>query len=216
MTDFEIASLEIAKQANYIQIIGIIFTLLSVVGFYIDYRNRKNKEKTEKSIALAEKFAHDIIDNISIITVTFKTWGLDKIIKRNKFTRFIDFDIEELKELYSEEELAQFTKKLTESDTDGSLSFLINETLNELEYMCMYITTGVADKNCIYNSLHQQFFKAISYLYINISLINVDNKDKYYTNIINVYNIWKEKYIKACKQEKYFKDKLKPKNKKIN
>lgn len=41
MTDFEIASLEIAKQANYIQIIGIIFALLSVVGFYIDYRNRK-------------------------------------------------------------------------------------------------------------------------------------------------------------------------------
>ena len=83
--------------------------------------------------------------------------------------------------------------------------------------MCMYISTRVADEKYIYNSLHQQFLKAISLLYISISLVNTDNKDKNYTNIITVFNIWKDKYIKLEKKEqkiqlkqKRLKEKSKP------
>lgn len=216
MTEYELASLEISKQANYFEIAVILLTFFSVLGFYIDYRNRKNKEKTEKSILLAKQFAQKTIVKISIIISTFEHLNLDKIINKIKFTRFIEFDAEELKELYSKDEISLFIQTLNDYDKDGKFDSLIANTLNELEYMCMYISTGVADKNCIYNSLHQQFFKAISYLYFNISLINTDNKDKYYTNIINVYNVWTAQYVKACNREKRFKKKLKPKSKKIN
>ena len=46
-------------------------------------------------------------------------------------------------------------------------------------------------------------------------LINTNNKDKYYTNIIAVFNLWKKKYIKASKKEKKIKKKLKPQTPKI-
>lgn len=216
MTEYELASLEIAKQANYIQIGLIILTFLSVIGFYIDYRNRKNKEKAEKSILLAEQFAKETIDKLSFILHSFQKLGLDKLINKVKFFEFRDFDSEELEELYSKEDINTFKNILNKNDEDGNLRTVIAETLNELEYMCMYISTGVANEKCIYHSLHQQFLKTISYLYFYITLINTDNKDKYYTNIITVYNMWTDKYMKACKKEKKLKNKLKPKNKRLN
>lgn len=79
----------------------------------------------------------------------------------------------------------------------------------------MYISARVADEKYIYNSLHQQFLKAISLLYISISLANTDNKDKYYTNIIEVFNIWKTKYIQSDNKEKKLKKKLNPSTPKI-
>ena len=82
--------------------------------------------------------------------------------------------------------------------------------------MCMNIVTKVADEKYIYNSLHQQFIRVINLLYIHISLTNTDNKNKYYTNIIYVYNIWKDKYIKAEEKEKKLKKKMKPRISKIN
>lgn len=216
MTEYELASLQIAKQANSIQIALIVLTFLSVIGFYIDYRHRKNKEKAEKSILLAEQFAKETIDKLSFILHSFQELGLDKLINKVKFFEFKDFDSEELNELYLKEDIYTFKDILDKKDSDGKLRTVITETLNELEYMCMYISTGVADEKCIYHSLHQQFLKTISYLYFYISLTNTDNKDKYYTNIITVYNMWTDKYMQACKKEKNLKKKLKPKQKKIN
>lgn len=104
---------------------------------------------------------------------------------------------------------------LNENDPEHNIRAIICDTLNNLEYMCMYIATNVADEKCIYNSLHQQFLKAIALLYFEISFTNTDNKDKYYTNIIHVYNLWKAKYIKATKKEDKYKKKQKKMKKKI-
>lgn len=216
MSEYEIASLEATKIYNCIQIVLIFLTFLSVWFFYKDYKHRKEKEMTEKSILLAEQFAKKTIQKLSFISHIFETLELDKIINQVKFTRFLDFDIDELNELYSSDSIAKYNQIINKYDKDGKFHFLITSTLNELEYMCMYISTGVADKDCIYNSLHQQFFQTISYLYFHISLINVDNKNKYYTNVITVYTMWVEKYLQACKMEKSIKGKLKPKSKKIN
>lgn len=82
--------------------------------------------------------------------------------------------------------------------------------------MCMYITSEVADEKYIYNSLHQQFLKTISFIYFEISLVNTDNKDKYYTNIIHVYNLWKNKYIKAQENEEKLKEEQKKIKKKLS
>lgn len=80
---------------------------------------------------------------------------------------------------------------------------LIDDVLNELEYICMDISSNAASTNYIYQSLHQIFFDTINCLAIEISLRN-DGKysDKFFTNIIHVYTSWKKIYNKKLEKEK--------------
>lgn len=216
LTQYEYLSLQQEEKNFWLSIILGVVTFISVIIIYIDYRNRKNKEQAEKSIIIAEQFAKEIIIPLAVIYRGFEEFGIDKLVRKRKFIFFTDFDIDEAKSLYSDEDLKEYEKlfeKCNEKYQVKNVGFMI---LNNLEHMCMNIATKVADEKYIYNSLHQQFFKAINLLYLQISLINTDNKDKYYTNIICVFNIWKDKYIKAEKKEKKLKNKTKPKISKIN
>lgn len=221
LTYYEILSLQQANRQFYLDLIIAIVTFISVLLFYIDYRSRKSKERAEKSINIAEEFANSIIPKLSIIFGYFEKTKLNKMLNTVKFINFTDFDADELLELYSEDIINNYKEILSKNKTivldnkNVNIEDVIILTLNQLEHMCMYISTKVADERYIYNSLHQQFLKAISLLYISISLINTDNKDKYYTNIIEVFNIWKNKYIKCEKKERKVKKKLKPSIQKI-
>ncbi len=74
--------------------------------------------------------------------------------------------------------------------------------LNKLEAICLDISTKAADSKFIYQSLHQIFLRNIRNLYLEISSINIDSKNKYYTNIISVYNEWVNIYIEGYRKEK--------------
>ena len=80
-------------------------------------------------------------------------------------------------------------------------SSLIDDVLNELEYLCMDISSQAAGSKYIYQSLHQIFFRTIKVLSVEICLRN-DGKycDKYYTNIIHVYNEWTKQYERDLKK----------------
>ncbi|MGN1012314.1 MAG: hypothetical protein ACI4ON_00565 [Clostridia bacterium] len=80
-------------------------------------------------------------------------------------------------------------------------SALVCDTLNELEYLCMYISSRAANSEFIYQSLHQTFLNFIRLLAIEISSNNTNSVDKVYTNIIHVYNDWLNRYSKAKKTE---------------
>ncbi len=82
--------------------------------------------------------------------------------------------------------------------------FLVFErkVLNQLEYLCMDISSKAADSIFIYQSLHQMFLKSIRNLYFEISILNTNSVDKLYTNIIYVYNEWKEMYKTNLRLEK--------------
>lgn len=216
LTYYEFLSLQQGERNFWLSLILGVITFISVLLFYIDYRNRKNKERAEKSIKIAEQFAKEIIIPLSAIYHAFEQFGIDKLVQKVKFIDFEDFDIEELKTIYSSEDISMYKKLLDACDQENNITSICCIILNNLEHMCMNISSKVADEKYIYNSLHQQFFKAIALLYFQISLINIDNKDKYYTNIIYVYNIWKQKYIKAEKKEKKLKRKMKPRISKIN
>lgn len=77
----------------------------------------------------------------------------------------------------------------------------VTETLNNLEYFSMSFNTGVADDEVVYQSLHQSFLKMIKMMYFYIAFQNVDGKDKYYTNIIDLFNRWRDRYMEAAKSE---------------
>lgn len=216
LTQYEYLSLQQGEKNFWLSIILGIVTFISVLLFYVDYRNRKNKERAEKSIKIAEQFAKEIIIPLAVIYQAFEEFGIDKLVQKAKFIDFEDFDIDELENIYTVEDITKYKSLLNKCDEKHHIKSITCMILNNLEHMCMNIATKVADGKYIYNSLHQQFFKAIALLYFQISLINIDNKDKYYTNIIYVYNLWKNKYIKAEKRERKFKKKMKPHISKIN
>lgn len=210
LTQFEILTLQQEDRSFYLAVIVAIITFVSAIIVYCDYRNRRNKERAEKSIHIAEEFAKNIIQPISLLDAFFEKTNIDKIIKKINFLDLEEFDNEELESIYSQEDIANYEKLMKTNDPEIKFGTLICDTLNRLEYLCMYIATNVADEKYIYNSLHQQFMSAIALLYFEISTPNIDDKDKYYTNIIHVYNLWKNKYIKATeKQDKLIKNKEK-------
>ena len=96
---------------------------------------------------------------------------------------------------------------------DSFFPLLIENTLNKLEAICINISSQAAGSQFIYESLHQMFLSTVEILSIRISGSNRNNVDKYYINIISVYNMWnlqKQKDIdkfnktnkKICKLQK--------------
>ena len=85
---------------------------------------------------------------------------------------------------------------------------LVSDVLNQLEYMCMDISSKATDSKYIYQSLHQMFLRTIRTLAVQISVDNSNSSDKFYTNIIHVYNEWTSRYAKDLKREKRKREKI--------
>lgn len=85
---------------------------------------------------------------------------------------------------------------------------LESDILNKLEYICMDISSKATDSSFIYQSLHQMFLRTVRTLAVSMSIDNNNFSDKYYTNIIHVYNDWTSRYEKDIKKEKRKKEKI--------
>lgn len=86
---------------------------------------------------------------------------------------------------------------------------LISDVLNQLEYLCMFLSSQVAGSKYVYQSLHQVFLRTVRALAVEISITNNKSySDKYYTNLISVYNEWKKLYLKDLLKERTLKDKI--------
>lgn len=72
------------------------------------------------------------------------------------------------------------------------LNKLITRTLNNTEYFALHFTHNVADKTVVYKSLHQTYIDLVQMLYYNIAITNPLSPSKYYTNIIELYEIWNQ------------------------
>jgi len=67
---------------------------------------------------------------------------------------------------------------------------LVYSVLNKLEAISMDISSQAAGSKYVYQSLHQIFLLTVKFLAPIISYSNKENSEKYYTNIIDVYNNW--------------------------
>ena len=125
--------------------------------------------------------------------------------------KFEEYDNKNEKYSYSTKEARELFV-LENQDYPFHFSKLVDEVLNDLEYVCMNISSHAAGSIFIYQSLHQIFFDTINKLAFEICIRN-DGKysDKFYTNIIYVYNEWLKLYRKSRKIE----DNKKEQNKKI-
>lgn len=71
------------------------------------------------------------------------------------------------------------------------MSHLISNVLNNMEYFALHFSHKTADESVVYQSLHQSYFRLITYLYYYIAKQNENPSDKYYTNTIDLFKKWR-------------------------
>lgn len=209
---------------NWGTILAIFGTIATLFWAMYEYDKRRIIAQQQKASEIADIFSTEIVEKLSLISKIllendefltqlreinsqkisrFDIYELREILSKyedEEFDNFVDkmLDIiksedtqkkyeELLKEMYSDDEAKKFPNKYT---------MLIQTTLNRLEFLCMNISSNAAGSQFIYQSLHQTFLQTIHILYILISSKNVDTVDKYYTNIIEVYDMWNKEKIK--------------------
>ena len=80
----------------------------------------------------------------------------------------------------------------------------VTSLLNDLEWFSMNCHYGLADEELIYQSLHQVFLSTVLMLYPIICENNTNNEDKHYTNIIWLFNKWRDR-LNCIKKEAFTK-----------
>lgn len=196
------------------------YTILSFIigGFFalFQYDKSNKKKQQEKGSDISYRFSENIVTNLSIICCILKD---NKFIKENVLSLdpfsivYFDHDelsqkvnnpefmIDEYKKLICSEEIKNkystvCEKLLSEEEKNKvppTFEVLISNTLNELESVCMDISSTIAGSQFIYPSLHQIFLDTVHILYFHICMVNNQEKsivDKYYTNLIYVFNEW--------------------------
>lgn len=140
-----------------------------------------------------------------------KESDLDQLYYRVLDSRISFNELEELaktNKTYSKEEAHELFV-LNNSDFPFKFNALISDTLNELEYLCMSLSSQAAGSKYVYQSLHQTFLRTIRLLSVEIATTNKNSSsDKYYTSIISVYNEWTFLHKQHQQKEKKQIDKM--------
>lgn len=158
----------------------------------------KSDEEINNSIEkiMSEKYNKDEIENLkqkNLLRIEFEKFYLTSHSKEelyNIYTR--TYTDKEARDLFIQDN----------KDLPFKFISLISDVLNELEYICMYISSQSAGTDYIYQSLHQMFLRTIKMLAVTIANDNKNYTDKYYTNIIHVYKEWQSIRNNNIKREK--------------
>lgn len=208
---------------------GIIAIIGGIWAMYQYDKSVKYKQQ-EKSSQILKYFSTDIVNKISIIDcVMSKCPNIVEIMVSISKRNFLKFNYYEMNELIDSEYISNYKKYINNPEIDNTyikiikdiydedkvqnypkkFITLLNTTLNDLEAICMDVSSNVAGTQFLYHSLHTLFFKIIQMLYIKISLFNSDNVDTLYVNIIHVYNLWMPQKYKDIKMYKKTTKKIK-------
>ncbi len=207
--------------------LGLIFWQVRLMRE--DYNTRFEYQKREKAIEISKEFS-SLIKNTSIINKILLKTRMSTMMQELKINEkeilLESFNVVELKkqiktietdismntydkfmEEISEEDIKRIFKSaaIDYIDKDKAFSFIystIFEILNKLETMAMCFMADIAEEDIVYQSLHQVFFSYVEANYILICILNSNGgKDKYYTNIIGLYKLWKKRYFDDLRKE---------------
>lgn len=235
----EVQSQEIYILGISLSNLGIWFTAVGLVitAFWSMYQYTKSKilKQQEKASEIAQDFSDNLIERMGLISdVLMPNQEIQNMIKKLDTSKLKQFTVVEMLEILNDEHCFEkfhniinskrtqnryneiLNSRYNEKEKEKFDSFfplLIENTLNKLEAICINISSQAAGSQFIYESLHQMFLSTVEILSIRISGSNRNNVDKYYINIISVYNMWnlqKQKDIdkfnktnkKICKLQK--------------
>lgn len=105
-----------------------------------------------------------------------------------------------------------FVLEHAEDQIHISVSKLIMDFLNELEAISILMHYNIADEKLIYQSMHQTLISHMKNWYYFISDKNRNDQDRFFTNLIWLYNTWnkrKEKDEKSINHILYLRSKAK-------
>lgn len=147
-------------------------------------QKKENEQEMEIIKILEGKYSKNEIEELK-----------SRNLLKNEFERFcVNNNMkEEINRVYRKEYSDEEARALFILDNQHLpflFSKLVSDVLNELEYICMYISSQSAGSYFVYQSIHQIFLKTIKITAMSIAWSNKDYSDKYYTNIIHVYKNW--------------------------
>jgi len=132
-----------------------------------------------------KKFKHEKFKNFDLLE-------LCKIIKECHNGEAHEVVISKMGKLLNE--LLQKEEEIKDENgsVNGTLTYRFNlqNLLNNLEYFSMNFTSGIADKETVYRALHQTYLGTVKNLYFPLARHNDRPNDKFYNNIIELYNEW--------------------------
>lgn len=222
-----IFKISLSNWGTWITLVGLFFTAIWSMHQYIKSKLSKQQEKASQ---IATDFADNLIEKMGLISKTLlKNSYIQKVTSifdnhPECLSQFTTFEIEDILVAENEDEYIDVFKNfkdiLCSEDTQKEYQNFLNEkysekeqekfnskfpvlvesTLNHLEAICITITSQAAGSEFIYDSLHQTFLKTIKILAVLIAANNNNNVDKYFTNIIQVYNMWNKRKNKDIKK----------------
>lgn len=228
---------------NWGTIITIAGLLITAIWSMYQYTKSRAIRQQEKASEIAQIFSNNLIEKTGLISdVLMQNREIQKMVHKinnsGKLSQFTTLEIQNIlndtkcfdkfnKIIKSKRTQSRYNDLLStryneseKSNFNSYFPLLVENTLNQLEAICINISSEAAGSQFIYDSLHQTFLYTVEVLSIKISSNNNNNVDKYYTNIIDVYNMWniqKEKDIKKLKKTQKKIDRLSNKaDKEIN
>lgn len=196
-----------------LEIISAIYRKTKVSDIYrtIEYNDLKFFDKYEMKRLLdyevsdiRKLYDSDITKNFTMLWDTYIEYN-PNVLGTKKFREYSFFDQNRWDEKKIIENKEQFDINLNDNLLIDDLNFAKMELvvfytrtrrnlLNKLEYFSMHFTCELADEKIVYQSLHQVYLSTIKVFYGWIVRANDrDGKDKYYTNIIKLYNLWAQR-----------------------
>ncbi len=155
------------------------------------YFSRKEMERLLKDAKISEKEIDSKIDDAN--PEIFLTYG--------RFDLSLIDDLDRYNEQYggivSGSGAAEYKR---EKELKDKFKRDATTLRNEMEHFCMCCRYGLADEKVLYQSLHQTFFSFVWSMYYEISRLNDSSEDRYFTNIIYLYGVWKKRFDKARKK----------------
>lgn len=170
-----------------------------------------NLEELER---LLKKYDKKI--SVDDVTTKFNNIDAENIIKASYTLENKCFgDMMYNAKIIFDENAEQVRKDAAKFNVHLELTTRVSDLLNTLEWFSMNFTSGIADPETVYQSLHQTFLAIVQQLYFFLSFKNTEQHSKYYTNIISLYILWSEKERKVKAKEKAISEKANKKQSKL-
>lgn len=112
--------------------------------------------------------------------------------------------VPQLSTLPDVEDISKYEKELSriyEEQLRYKYNIMLQEVLNNLEYFALHFTHETADNSVVYQSLHKNYIKLVEIFYYDICNNNKPGETRLYTNVIKLYNMWKEEHKKQQEKE---------------
>ncbi len=213
-----IAGISLENWSILIGIVGVGFTAMWTM---FQYSKNKLLSQQEKASNIASEFANELVEKLYVINkVLLSNNEYSELLEKINIDNLKSFTYYEITQLTKDKDIFSKFNKIVFSDQiqtayeellksrhnaqeielfESKFPILIQNTLNRLEFISMNISSTAAGSQFIYPSLHQMFLNTVYVLSPSIAENNYNNVDKFFINIIQVYNHWNAEKEKDAK-----------------